>query len=303
MNGLRIAKEYYNMCRPLLWEALPDIMAQSAAGLAGEGSECFGLDDEASRDHDFGAAFCLWLPDEILERNRERIQRAFQALPEECMGQKSRLRGDPRVGARGVRAFYEGLTGLDHPPSDWREWLELPETRLAAAVNGEVFEDRLGAFSDWRGKLQAYYPEDARLKKLAARAMAMAQAGQYNLPRSLKRGDQAAAMLALARFAEAALSFTFLLNKRYMPYYKLAPRMARTLPILGAELHEALNALGANPPSAAVDTVEDFCGLAAERLRSQDLSSQADSWLWSHGPSVAMRIQNPEIRARNLLID
>lgn len=303
MKGLRLARECWRERAPLLEKLLPDVIGHAAFGLAGEGSERFGLDDEISRDHDFGAAFCVWLPDDLLETSRPRIRQALLSLPDSYMGYDSRMSGNPRAGAIGIRAFYQGLTGLGHPPANWREWLSIPEIQLAAATNGEVFEDRSGAFSAWRERLLAYYPEDVRLKKMAARVMAMAQAGQYNLPRSLKRGDSIAAMLAAARFSEAAISFVFLLNKKYMPYYKLAPRLGRDLDMLGEELYETLASLAANPLMRAVDDIENFCALCARRLRQLDLSSETDLWLWAHGPSIAMRIQNPEIRARNLLAD
>lgn len=303
MKGLRLARECWRERAPLLENLLPDVIGHAAFGLAGEGSERFGLDDAISRDHDFGAAFCVWLPDKLLEAHGPRIRQALLSLPDSYMGYDSRMSGNPRAGAIGIRAFYQGLTGLAHPPASWREWLSIPEIQLATATNGEVFEDRSGAFSAWRERLLAYYPEDVRLKKMAARVMAMAQAGQYNLTRSLKRGDSIAAMLAAARFSEAAISFVFLLNKRYMPYYKLAPRLGRDLDMLGEELYETLASLAANPLMRAVDDIENFCALCARRLRQLDLSSETDSWLWAHGPSIAMRIQNPEIRARNLLAD
>ena len=62
MNGLELAQKYYEECgEEVLKKSFPELFSRIAVGLAGEGSECFGFDDEISRDHDWGAAFCIWL--------------------------------------------------------------------------------------------------------------------------------------------------------------------------------------------------------------------------------------------------
>lgn len=309
MKGLELARAFYTACRPALVAAIPDVMNQAAAGLAGEGSECLGLDDATSQDHDFGAAFCLWLPREVLREQRERIEAAFAALPAEFAGFPSKLlRGarQGRVGPLSVEGFYGFFTGLDAPPENWRQWLAIPEHDLAAATDGEVFEDADGRFTAWREALLVYYPRDVWLKKLATCAMLTAQAGQYNLPRALGRGDAPSAMLAAARFAESALGLVFLLNRRYMPFYKWAPRLGRRLPVLGASLGRLLDTLAAQPLRGpedmdVVEPVEAFCAEAAEQLRFTGLSDVADPWLWAHGPRIMAKVKDTEIRRLNLL--
>lgn len=309
MNGLELARDFYTACRPALMAAIPDVMAQAAAGLAGEGSECFGCDDATSQDHDFGAAFCLWLPKDVLRAQAQRIEAAFAALPSEFAGFPSRLHPGARqgrVGPLSVEGFYGFFTGLDSAPENWRQWLAIPEHNLAAATNGEVFEDADGRFTAWREALLAYYPRDVWLKKLATSAMLTAQAGQYNLPRALGRGDAPSAMLAAARFAEAALGLVFLLNRRYMPFYKWAPRLGRRLPVLGATIGAVLDALAAHPLCGpedmdVVEPVEAFCAEAAEQLRFTGLSDAPDAWLWAHGPRIMAKVKDAEIRRLNLL--
>ena len=226
MTGLELARAFYEHCLPTLCQRMPDVLDRAAIGLVGEGSECFGCDDKYSRDHDFGPAFCLWVPEDVLAAHRAHIEAALDALPETFQGMPSRLaaarRQGPaagRVGVIAIEDFYAFFTGLRRPPQQWQEWLAIPEYQLAACTNGAVFVDNSGLFVKWREALAAGYPADVRLKKLSCRCMHMAQCGQYNLPRSLKRGDTVAAMLVQARFAEAALSFVYLANRRYMPFY------------------------------------------------------------------------------------
>lgn len=309
MQGLTLAREFYQICRPVLWQEIPDIMAGAAVGLAGEGSECFGCDDAASRDHDFGPAFCLWLPKADLQREAPRIEAALGRLPAHFGGFASRLAPAGRLGRVGplaIEDFYAFFTGLPELPTTWQQWLAIPEYQLAACTNGEVFEDGAGEFTRRRKKLLAGYPRDVRLKKMAARCMVMAQAGQYNLPRSLQRGDGPAAMLCLARFAEAALSLTYLCNDRYMPFYKWATRLAASLPVLGSEVAQTMNRLAATPLRGAEDmeaarVVEDFCAAVARHLRHVGLSEETGDWLWAHGPHIMRHVREPGLLRMDML--
>ena len=309
MQGLKLAREFYQVCQPILRAELAGIMDAAAVGLVGEGSECFGCDDDHSRDHDFGPAFCLWLPREILLAEQQRIEAAFAKLPGEFLGFASRLapqRRQGRVGPLPLEDFYAFFTGLNRTPATWQEWLAIPEYQLAACTNGEVFEDAGGAFTRWRQVLLACYPRDVLLKKMAARCMVMAQTGQYNLPRSLQRNDPVATMLAAARFAEAALSFVFLCNRRYMPFYKWAGKLAGGLPVLGAQVSQVLQVLALAPMqgdhgNAVVGAVEDFCTHAANHLRAVGLSTNPGNWLWEHGPQIMRHVEEPALLRMDML--
>ncbi len=310
MSGLELARRFYEHCAPLLRQRIPDVMERAAVGLVGEGSECFGCDDGLSQDHDWGPGFCLWLPRKQLQQESERIEAAFAALPESFEGMPSRLlpaRRRGRVGPLAIEDFYLGLTGLSTPPQDWRQWLAVPEWRFAAAVNGRVFHDGAGIFSRWRSVLEQGYPEDVRLKKMAARCMQMAQSGQYNLQRCRARRDAVAASLAQGRFVESTLSLLYLLNRRYMPFYKWAWALAGRLSVLGPAICEKLHRLVSLPAAeccaarALVPTVEEICFLMAAELRRQGLSAVPHDWLWDHGPALMRHVRTPELLRMDLL--
>ena len=307
MEGLRLCREFFLHCQPILNKLIPDLMEQVCAGLVGEGSECFGLDDEFSRDHDFGCAFCLWWPESILQNNLQRIESALAQLPLEYEGFQSRILPERRLGRVGpasIEGFYRHFLGQADLPTTALEWMNIPEYQLAAATNGEIFVDNLGEFSKKRQELLAYYPREVWITKLAAKCMQIAQAGQYNLPRSIMRKDIVAAMLAKAEFASAALAFVALINKRYLPFYKQAGRFVANLPLLGHDLNELLQNLAQNSTEDNDETLvelEEFCRKAAQFLQAGDLSSASGNWLWEHGPSLMQHVHDKTLRRQDLL--
>ena len=72
MKGLQLSKEYFETYgKPMLENEFSHLLPYLAAGLFGEGSECFGFDDEVSTDHDFEPGFCIFLPGEDVVDRQE----------------------------------------------------------------------------------------------------------------------------------------------------------------------------------------------------------------------------------------
>ena len=302
MQGLELARRFYESCAaPLIRDQLPDMADKLAFGLVGEGSECFGFDDEISRDHDWGAGFCVWCPEEFLADVRPTLESIFEQLPDTFQSYPTRMSADKRMGRLGVfgvNEFYSRFTGRDSLPEAVEDWLTIPEHYLAVCTNGEVFDDPYGAFTAHRKALLDFYPEDVRLIKMAVRCATMAQSGQYNLPRSLRRKDYVAAGMAVFRFVEAALSLLFLLNRRYVPFYKWAFRASGNLQE-APEIRAALARLASNGSldlQAAEGGIETVCARFADHLRAQGLSAAKNDWLLEHAEDMQGRIAHERLR-------
>ncbi|MBR2028640.1 MAG: DUF4037 domain-containing protein [Oscillospiraceae bacterium] len=326
MNGLELSRLYYQQIgRPMLEEKFGEYLPRIAAGLVGEGSECFGFDDDISRDHDFGPGFCIWLCKEDFEKIGAEMQNAYNNLPKDFMGYTARntsLRGGGRVGVFEISDFYSRFVGRKQPPEKLADWLFLPEHKIATAVNGEVFEDNFGEFRKIRTALKSYYPEDVRIKKIAARASAMAQSGQYNYARCMRRGDTVAANMALAEFVKATISMVYLLNRQYCPYYKwqfyglkkLNKDMGHRFACSGVlNMLEKLSvtedqSCAWQPPFAAdwnpyvnkydkkVVLMENICALIINELRNQGLTDIDDTFLEAHTYKIMDKIADSELR-------
>lgn len=303
MKGLELSRAYYReACAPILARELPAAADRIAVGLVGEGSDCFGWDDARSRDHSWGPRLCLWLTEEDYRQYGARAETVFAMFPASFRGFPAALGGGNegrRSGVYRIGEFYSMLTGLPHAPQTNAQWLAVPEVKLAAAVNGEVFCDPVGAFSEIRQAILDYYPEDVRLRLIAERAAAAAQTGQYNLVRCRLHEEDVAAAVVKARFAENAAAMVFLLNRRFRPFYKWAYRALRELPVLGAQVYEKLNELLSwNDVRTESQTAESISALLIAEMRRQNLTSSGSDFLMDHCPELLGRIRDGALQGR-----
>ena len=304
MQGLEAARALYETRgRDLIHSRFPEYEGRIAVGLAGHGSECFGFDDAVSTDHDFEPGFCLWVDDETDRAIGLALSRAYRELKTGA-GERSALAEQNR-GVRRISDFYRRYTGGPGAPESWQAWLYLPSHALAEASNGQVWRDDQGSFSAIRQQILTGMPEDVRKKRLAAKLITMAQAGQYNYSRCLRHGQPGSAMLAMTEFVNAACAAVFLLNRRHMPYYKWQFRAMEELTILG-NMREALEFLltGENDSSGQTlkaQVVEDICAQVVGELRRQRLTCGSWDYLEPHAHDLMEHIENPQIRALHVM--
>lgn len=308
MKGLELSKLFYTeQVRPALAQRFPQLLPRIAAGLVGEGSQCFGYDDDLSQDHDWGAAVCLWLTLDDYENYGAAVQQMLMELPANFYGYPvSWVPG--RNGVLEMGAFYRKYLNVDGVPTTIGQWLAIPAHHLAVATNGEVFEDGLGKFSAIRNDLRQGYPEDIRRKKLAKCCMTIAQAGQYNYPRVMSRGDKVAAALTEGEFIQAVISAVYLLNNQYAPFYKWMQHGLKTLPRLGATVGGMLESLTAYPAAGMaeedyyvqkIQQMQQICAVLVTELQRQGLSESNDPFLVEQGMQVHNHISHAGLRATN----
>jgi len=336
MKGLKLARAYYDAHIDQLLTAVPEADGRIAAGLVGEGSQCFGFDDAISQDHDFAPGFCIWLDDEDFDRFGDKLQRSYDALPKDFCGySRDNIIARDRLGVIKISDFYRRFTGsVSGIPETLIDWLFTPEHQLAAATDGEIFRDDTGKFTAIRRQLLQFYPEDIRRKKIAARAAVMSQAGQYNLLRCIRRGDNVAALQAMSRFTEAAISMIYLLCRRYTPFYKWSFHGLRIdendqLDASGASNCESVPARQAQPAAEeslatklcplierltevtglmsrrdfdgahalAFHLTEEICTAIATELNRQGISTCKSPFLQDHLREIMDGITDPQIRS------
>ena len=265
---------FYEYGEPMLKKKFPSFLGNIAIGRVGEGSECFGFDDEISLDHDYGPGFCLWVTRETYHKIGKRLQEEYEKLPDTFRGVKRRTmeQGKGRIGVCIIEDFYQRILGMEKAPQTLEEWEKVEEFALAAAVNGKVLRDEEGIFSQIRKQIQEYYPESIWKSKLAQTMYRLSQYGQYNYGRMLKRKDIITAEQCRSMFVQSAMQMVYLLNKTYAPYYKWLWKGMEKLDSFG--IRQVLQELVFTPVMNQEDNeflMEKVCNLFLEEMEKKEL--------------------------------
>lgn len=224
ISNLERSRAFFeNSGKKMIHSTFPEYEARIAVGLVGEGSDCYGFDDEISTDHDYAVGFCMWLTDEDYEKVGSLLQKEYDKLVydlEERSENNHLLKN--RRGVFTISGFYNQLLGTscNYEKEFSVDYDAVEEFQLAAATNGTVFQDKLGIFTTAREKLLNYYPEPIWRKKLAQSIHEFSQYAQSNYARMMGRGDFVTAGICIAKAIESAMDLLYLLNRTYAPYYK-----------------------------------------------------------------------------------
>ena len=299
MKGLELSQKYYESVKSDLFSKVKEI-EDCAIGLIGSGSECLGFDDELSQDHDFEPGFCIFVPDETDEQTEFLLKRAYAHLPRSFMGfERSVSRLQQNHGVIRTADFLLAKTGTRDGKLSAYDWIHIPEQSLIELTNGKLFYDGRGELSRIRSEL-GYLPEDIRLKKLAGKLVTMAQTGGYNYPRSIKRGDFATAALCVHEFVKAAIHVCFLIDKKYMPYYKWcfkALSQCEKSKEISALLEQILSA----KPIESRNLIEKVCAETVKTLMSEKLTHCTNIDLSEHAVCVNDKITDASLRNMHIL--
>jgi hypothetical protein len=234
LRGAELARRFFaDAVEPLLSRVVPGL--RYAAARLGSGSDVLGLDDEMSRDHDWGCRLTLLVDDDARDQVTRLIRILDEGLPERCGEFPVRFpvtwdsSVSHKVEVATVGDFAASRLGVDPTGGlSVLDWLSLTGQSVLEVTAGPVFTDRTRALARVR-TLLAWYPPDVERYVLAAGWQRLCQLMPM-VGRTAEAGDELGSRMLSAGLAEDVLSLAFTLSRRWAPYAKWRGTIFRSLP-------------------------------------------------------------------------
>ncbi len=278
-HGIDIAETFFKeFGLPTINRHFPEIKNRISAGLLGEGSEMLGFDDDLSRDHDWGPRFILFLEEQDYQKYGNKLTAKFKEFRPNNFQNFSLTKTKP-ITVQTIDSFYKELTGLPNPPISTQEWINVRENDLCYAQAGRIFYDPTGNLTKRHYSFkQAYYPREIWLGRIAAQLFWIWHYGEYNIcERMVKRNERVGALIGTGMVVQAAMRLTFLLNRRFSPYWKWLHCAFIQLPYLAPELNPILQKIEkAATLENRAKAINQICNLVRIGLHEQKIFPDRD---------------------------
>ncbi|MFD3917562.1 DUF4037 domain-containing protein [Streptomyces sp. NPDC058595] len=244
LPGLDLSRVLYEEAvRPVLERAYPGL--RYAAARIGSGSEVLGFDTARSADHEWGPRLNLFLAPEDAARHGAELGRLLaERLPKHVRGWPTHFRhADPEVpigrmeltdGAVNHRVSVDdlgdwlrarlGVAAVTARGPAVRDWLAMPQQRLAEVTGGAVFHDgpgtpgTPGTLGAVRERL-AWYPDQVWRYLLACQWQRISQE-EALVGRCAEVGDGLGSAVVAGRLVRDLMRLCLLLERTYAPYGK-----------------------------------------------------------------------------------
>jgi hypothetical protein len=262
-------------------------MLRYAAGRLGSGSDVLGLDDEISRDHDWGCRLTLLVDGsdrDAVPRIRGFLERE---LPESYQGYPVRFpvtwdrSPSHKVEVETVAGFAASRLGVD-PTEELTvpDWLILTGQSVLEVIGGPVFCDQTTELAPVRAVLR-WYPPDIERYVLAAGWQRLTQEMPM-VGRTAERGDELGSRLLSSRLAGDLMWLAFALSRQWAPYAKWRGTAFRALS-MAADLSGPLVAATTAPGWRGRENgLAEACEvlLTAQRARGLPAPASAVTRFW-----------------------
>lgn len=221
-SGIDICRAFFHeLVRPIVAAHVPE--NSFAAGRVGGGSDALGLDDETSRDHDWGLRLSLFVAadeqiEDVVAALDDELPQAFRGLPTR-FAFTGETAARHHVDVATVAGFTVSTLGFDPrgeiTPADW---LSITGQAVLEVTAGPVFFDGSGELLRARDAL-SWYPDDIWRYVLACDWARLSQEMPL-MGRAADVGDELGSRVISARVAQIIMHLTFLLERRWPPYSK-----------------------------------------------------------------------------------
>lgn len=212
IKGLELSESFFNENKALLFKKISsNAIEYITIGLFGFGSECYGVDDEISEDHDFDQGFIILVEDSVPLTDFLKIKQAYDCLPK--LYKRFCLLNQTKHGVHYMKEYlnYLGVNDIKN----------ISDESKALLLNGKLFYQGFAStFANLRYDIRKNSNYDF-LIDLSLKALEINKYIPYNLKRSLDRGDLYTFKSLKNNLVNHLIEFYYIYHKMYLPHDKL----------------------------------------------------------------------------------